>query len=134
MTTESSLPVKAIAFDALAIALFALLARIAHNTPEMPLSFVGWLQTMWPFLLGAGLAWVVIVVMMAPTPASPAAMPAGFGFRTGAVVWVLSVAAGLTIWGMVHGAVPHWSFMLVATLMSGLLIMGWRALASFRRR
>ena len=42
----------AIALDTLAIAVFALLARIAHQTDEMPLNFTGWLSTLWPFLVG----------------------------------------------------------------------------------
>lgn len=127
MHTNNSLPLKAIVFDALAIAAFALLARIAHNTPEMPLSFLGWLQTLWPFLVGAVLAWVVMMAPVDPE-ATDKSFLAGSDYRSGTVVWLLSVAAGLTVWGMVHGDIPHWSFMLVATVMSGLLIIGWRVL------
>ena len=34
--------------DIVAIALFALFARIAHQTDDMPLHAIGWLSTWWP--------------------------------------------------------------------------------------
>ncbi|KAB3519991.1 DUF3054 family protein [Corynebacterium sp. zg254] len=115
------LNVRAAIFDILAILLFALLARIAHNTPEMPLSVLGWLETSWPFLCGTLLGWGVLVLIRR----SPDAQR----FLPGAVVWVFSVATGLTLWGVRHGAFPHWSFIVVATVMSGLLLFGWRGIA-----
>ena len=43
----------AIAADYVAIAAFALLARAAHQSDDMPFNFTGWLSTLWPFALGA---------------------------------------------------------------------------------
>ena len=45
--------VQAAVMDIIAVLLFALLARIAHNSPELPFSWGGVLATAWPFLLGA---------------------------------------------------------------------------------
>ena len=111
--TVQRAPGMALCFDVLAVLLFALLARIAHNTPEMPLSFTGWLDTAWPFLIGV---------------VQPRSGRSGFEFSTGALVWIVNVIVGLGIWGVRHGEVPHWSFMIVATVMSGLLLFGWRGM------
>ncbi|WP_227658999.1 MULTISPECIES: DUF3054 domain-containing protein [unclassified Corynebacterium] len=95
-------------YDALAIALFALLARVAHRSEDMPLTVTGWLSTLWPFLLGVALAWGLITALGrgGATAASP--------WRSLGVVWPLTVAVGLSVWGLRHGAVPHWSFLIVA--------------------
>lgn len=112
---------KKFSFDVAAVALFALLARIAHNTPDMPLSVGGWFATMLPFLAGTVAAYVAV----------PAVRRAPQVMSSGLVVWVATAATGLAIWGMRHGHVPHISFIIVATVMSGVLLIGWRFL--FRR-
>ncbi len=104
--------------DALAIALFALLARMAHQSEEMPFTFAGWLSTLWPFLLGVVLAWVVIAALKWD---GVRIVPAGLS------AWIITAVTGLAIWGLNNGSVPHWSFIIVASVMSGLLMLGWRA-------
>lgn len=113
----------AIAMDTLAIAVFALLARIAHQTDEMPLNLTGWLSTLWPFLVGVALAWVIV------TFAGKAE-----GARSGVLIWLITVATGLTIWGMKNQQLPHWSFIVVASVMSALLMLGWRGVARLIKR
>ena len=118
---QKKLNLPAIAGDIVAIGVFALLARIAHQSEDMPLSFAGWLSTLWPFALGVALGWGV------------AALTGRDGRRVrsgGLMVWLITVVCGLTIWGVKHGAVPHWSFMVVAGTMSALLMLGWRGVAS----
>lgn len=104
--------------DVLAIALFALLARMAHQSEEMPFNFAGWLETLWPFLLGVALAWIVITLA---TWDGARLAPAGLS------AWIITASTGLIIWGVKNGAVPHISFIIVAGVMSGLLMLGWRA-------
>lgn len=113
--------------DVLAIAVFALLARIAHQTEEMPLNFVGWLSTLWPFVIGVIVA---AAVLAAAKWAGERLWPSGV------VAWVITVVVGLVIWGIRNAAVPHWSFIIVATVMSGILMLGWRVIARvvLRRR
>ncbi|WP_151640755.1 DUF3054 domain-containing protein [Corynebacterium sp. 11A] len=107
--------------DVLAIVLFALLARIAHQSDTMPLSAAGVADTAWPFLIGALLAWgVIYLAALEPWRIAPA----------GISVWLCSVIAGLGIWGLRHGALPHWSFIIVASLMSLVLLLGWRLVAA----
>ncbi|WP_151549410.1 MULTISPECIES: DUF3054 domain-containing protein [Corynebacterium] len=107
--------------DVLAIVLFALLARIAHQSDTMPLSAAGVADTAWPFLIGTLLAWgVIYLAALEPWRIAPA----------GISVWLCSVIAGLGIWGLRHGALPHWSFIIVASLMSLVLLLGWRLVAA----
>lgn len=110
----------AVIIDVIAIALFALFARIAHQTEEMPLNAMGWLSTWWPFLLGVGASWLAIIGLK---------LDGHRVFPAGLLTWVVTVVVGLVIWGIRNAAVPHWSFILVATIMSGLLLLGWRAVA-----
>ena len=51
----------------------------------------------------------------------------GGAIRYGVIVWLVTVLTGLAIWAARHAAVPHISFIIVATTMSGLLLLGWRA-------
>jgi len=114
---------NAVIIDVIAVMVFALLARIAHNSEELPLSFGGWLDTTWPFLLGTVLVWSLIVtgrLHRAP----------GSGWVICGVTWVV----GLLFWALRHGQVPHWSFMIVAAVMLVVLLIGWRAVASRIRK
>lgn len=112
--------ISALAADVVAIAVFALFARIAHQTDDMPLNFFGWLSTLWPFLVGVALSWVIII---AAKWNGDRIIPAGIS------AWIVTVVVGLGIWTVRHGEFPHWSFILVATISSGLLMLGWRAIA-----
>lgn len=113
--------------DLIAIAVFALLARMAHQTDEMPLNFMGWLSTLWPFALGVLVAWIITV---SAKRAGEKLWPAGV------YTWVITVVIGLVIWGFRNASIPHWSFIIVATVMSGILLLGWRLVARvvLRRR
>lgn len=118
MKPQIDLP--AAAGDIASVGVFALLARIAHRSAEMPLTFVGWLSTLWPFALGVALGWVVVLLTGKD----------GRRVGGGVMVWVITVITGLTIWGIKHGQFPHWSFMIVAGSMSALLMLGWRGVVA----
>ena len=114
-----------IAFDAVAILLFAFLARIAHRSASMPLTFASWLDTAWPFLVGTLVAsGVVAATKLVPWRIWPA----------GVIIWLTTAVAGLTIWSLRHGHLAHWSFMIVATVMSGMLLISWRAAIRLLRK
>lgn len=111
--------------DVVAIALFALFARIAHRTDDMPLNAMGWLSTWWPFLIGVLASWAIITVRR---------LDGHRVFPAGIMTWVVTVVVGLGIWALRNGDVPHWSFILVASIMSGLLLLGWRGIVRGVRR
>lgn len=105
--------------DCLAIFLFAVLARLAHNSAEMPFTFINVLDTYWPFLAG-----VILGTALIKNEENPRAVGAG------AIVWIATVIVGLAVWATRHSEFPHWSFILVASTMSALLLLGWRAAAN----
>ncbi|MCT1492132.1 DUF3054 domain-containing protein [Corynebacterium sanguinis] len=108
----------AIAADFVAIAAFALLARAAHQSEEMKFNFAGWLETFLPFAVGVALAWLITRE------------------NRGWLIWLITLVVGLIIWGFYRDKLPHWSFVIVASSMSALLMLGWRgvvALAQKRR-
>lgn len=107
--------------DLLAMAIFGLLARAAHQTPDMPFTFAGWVDTTWPFLLGALVGHLVFRLIRMRLP-------------SGLVVWMCAVVVGLGIWAIRHQAMPHWSFILVASTMSAILLFGWRGLGRLADR
>ncbi|MDO4761171.1 MAG: DUF3054 domain-containing protein [Corynebacterium sp.] len=98
--------------DILATFVFAVLARLAHGGLSVPAV----LDTWWPFALGALAAGAVIFAFGHD----------GTTWRSGVIVWGLCTVVGLKIWAFRHGEIPHISFIIVATIMSGLLILGWR--------
>lgn len=115
MTKRITRP-SAIAADYVAIAVFALLARAAHQSDEMPFNFTGWLSTLWPFALGVTLGWLIARE------------------NKGGIIWAVTVITGLVIWGIRNGSIPHWSFIIVATTMSALLMLGWRGVAKLVKK
>lgn len=120
-TSTRHTPARPIIFDAIALAVFALLARIAHQSADMPLSFVGWLSTLWPFLIGLGLGWLLL------SRATALTVSGARNGRGAAIVWLCTIIVGLVIWALRNGAVPHWSFVLVASATSAVFMFGWRA-------
>ena len=120
LPSRSKSAVTAVICDLVAIAAFALFARIAHQSAEAPLNFLSWLNTAWPFWLGALAAWLLL----------------WFGFLGGRSghelssalpVWLGTVLVGLGVWTLRNGELPHWSFVIVACTVSALLLWGWRA-------
>lgn len=108
----------AIAADFVAIAAFALLARAAHQSEEMKFNFAGWLEAFLPFAVGVALAWLIT------------------RNNRGWLIWLITLVVGLVIWAFYRDKLPHWSFVIVASSMSALLMLGWRgvvALAQKRR-
>ena len=111
---------SAFGLDILAIVIFALLARLAHNN-DSGLTLTGWAHTAWPFLLGVIIVWGALWFNLLGARG-------GYEFSVGAIVWFVTVVTGLVIWSIRNSAVPHWSFILVATTMSAVLLFGWRGI------
>lgn len=116
-----SIPVPAVAAaDAVAILVFATVGRMSHAEG---LTVAGVAQTAWPFLVGAALGWVVTSVLLRRPP---------LDYPGGVLVWVGTIAGGMTL-RAVTGAGVALSFVVVASLVTGVLLLGWRALAARRR-
>lgn len=105
---------KTLMKDIIAVLVFAVLARAAHGG----LGLAQIADTFWPFAVGA---------LVGTGIATVALRGAGSAIRYGVIVWLVTVLTGLAIWAARHAAAPHISFIIVATTMSGLLLLGWRA-------
>ena len=86
---------------------------------------VGVAATAWPFLTGTLLGWVLSRGWRRPTAVAP----------TGVTVWVCTVAVGMLL-RKVSSAGVAVSFVAVASTVTALLLLGWRAalLPVLRRR
>lgn len=109
--------------DVLAVSAFALAGRRSHAealTPE------GWWQTAWPFLAGLGLGWLLVVATSATWPTR---------LWHGVWVWLATVFGGMALREMSDQGTAT-PFVVVATLVVGTLLLGWRAVTELldRRR
>ena len=110
-------PPVGLLLDAVAVVVFAAAGRASHQEGS-PVS--GALYTAWPFLLATAVAWVVLRLWRQRWPV---ALP------DGVFVWLGTLAGGMAA-RSASGLGTHWSFVLVAALVLGLLLLGWRAVAA----
>jgi uncharacterized membrane protein (GlpM family) len=103
----------AIALDAALVVGFAALGRRSH---EEGVTLAGVLEVAAPFLIALAAGWLVARAWRAPA-----------ALRTGAVVWAVTVAGGLLVRSTVFDRGVALSFMVVAAITLGVLLVGWRA-------
>ena len=117
------------AADVVAVLFFATVGRSSHAEG---ITATGVLTTAWPFLAGVALGWVVVRLWRGGRP-----LPAGVSTRhtalEGAVVALVAVAAGMLL-RRATGSGTDPAFVVVATLVLGALLVGWRVLWSVLRR
>ena len=111
-------PGVAFLVDVVLVVVFAAVGRASHDESN---ALVGALSTAWPFLVGTALGWIVV--------------------RFTRRVWPVDVAPGVTVWfatvlvGMVLrravGSGTAVSFVVVASVVLALFLLGWRALGAF---
>ncbi len=116
-------PLLVFLIDAVLVVVFATFGRGAHSEGLGAAQVWG---TAWPFLVGLVAGWVLVL----------ATRRALTSVRTGVVLWVVTLVVGMVIRGLGDGRIPHWSFMIVAGIATGVFLIGWRAVraAIVRRR
>jgi hypothetical protein len=98
--------------DVVALVLFAALGRNNHSSASSPLEIAA------PFIVGGAVGWVIARGWRDP-----------FALATGVQVWLATVVVGMFLrWGVWDRGVQL-SFVIVATLFTGLFLLGWRAVA-----
>lgn len=107
--------------DVVLIVAFAVIGRSSHGEAFAPL---GLWTTAYPFLAGWALAFVVTQAWRRPFAVWP----------TGVVAWLLTVAVGMALrvatgQGVVDGNPLPVSFVIVATIVLGVFLVGWRLVA-----
>lgn len=126
MTLDRASRTRALPALAADLALIALFAAVGRRNHAEGLSIGGVAETAWPFVAGAVVGWLISRGWRRPTAVVP----------TGITIWVCAVAVGMLLRKATSEGTAA-SFITVATLTIGLLLLGWRAAvtrASGRRR
>jgi len=103
------------ALDVILVLVFVVVGRVSHGEE---LSLLGILVTLWPFLVGLVIGHLLMRAWRAP-------------FRvvwTGIGIWIATVAVGMLL-RLASGQGIALSFVLVATVVLGIFLLGWRAFA-----
>lgn len=101
---------------------FCALGRRSHDEG---LNLTGIATTAWPFLTGTAVGWLAARGWRRPTAVAP----------TGVVVWLSTVVVGMVLRKVTSAGVAA-SFVVVATTVTALLLLGWRVAVglTLRRR
>ncbi|WP_167395119.1 DUF3054 domain-containing protein [Cryobacterium aureum] len=104
--------------DAGVVLAFAAIGRLSHGE-----SLAGIGETYWPFLGGLIIGWLVLRAWRHPRTI----------VWTGLGVWIATVAGGLLL-RLASGQGVQLSFAIVTTIVLGVFLLGWRAIAALVQR
>lgn len=116
MTTDSPPRARALAAFTADLTFVALFAAVGRRNHAEGLSIGGVVETAWPFVAGTVIGWLISRAWRRPTAVVP----------TGITIWVCAVAVGMLLRKATSEGTAA-SFITVATLTIGLLLLGWRA-------
>ena len=124
MPPDSDLRTRPVALalvaDAVCVVVFCTIGRRSHAEG---LSVAGIAENAWPFLAGAGVGWLLSRGWRRPVTLAP----------TGIVVWVCTIVVGMLLRKATSQGVSP-SFVVVASLVTAVLLLGWRAAAQLVSR
>ncbi|ASW92291.1 DUF3054 domain-containing protein [Mycobacterium marseillense] len=111
-----------LAVDVVGVLVFCAVGRRSHDEG---LNVTGVAATAWPFLTGTAIGWLAARGWRRPTVVAP----------TGVVVWLSTVVVGMVLRKATAAGVAA-SFVVVATTVTALLLLGWRVAVglTLRRR
>jgi hypothetical protein len=112
---------RAALLDIASVVVFVAVGRRSHD--EDGNAVVGALKVAGPFLIALAVGWGVLQAWRRPD-----------ALRTGVVVWILTVALGMVLRHWVFDRGTATSFIVVATIALGVLLLGWRIVVTRRRR
>ena len=118
--TTSSKTLASVAADTIAVIVFCAVGR---RSRAEGLTVAGVAETAWPFLSGALIGWLLSRGWRHPTALAP----------TGLTVWLATVIVGMVLRKATSQGVAI-SFIVVASLVTALLLLGWRAIANATRK
>jgi uncharacterized membrane protein YbjE (DUF340 family) len=107
--------------DVVSVLVFAVAGRNAHDESSGASTVI---TIAAPFLIGLAAGWI----------ASANARRAPTAIRTGVLLWVTTVGLGLVLRRTVWDRGTALSFVIVATLVLGALLVGWRAMLVLAHR
>ena len=106
--------------DVVCVIVFCTIGRRSHAEG---VTVAGIAQTAWPFLAGTGVGWLLIGGWRRPFTVIPVGM----------VVWVCTVVVGMVLRNVTSAGVSA-SFVVVASVSTAVLLLGWRAAAALFQR
>ncbi|MED5811482.1 DUF3054 domain-containing protein [Mycolicibacterium sp. 050232] len=106
--------------DLICVVVFCTIGRRSHAEG---ITLAGVAETAWPFLTGTVVGWLLSRGWQRPTSLAP----------TGIVVWVSTVVVGMVLRKLTSAGVAV-SFIVVASLVTALLLLGWRGVLAVRGR
>ena len=101
--------------DVASVLVFCAIGRRSHDEG---IDIAGVASTSWPFLSGTLVGWLVSQAWRRPAAVYP----------TGVTVWLCTVVVGMLL-RKVSSAGVAGSFVVVASAVTALLLLGWRAIA-----
>jgi hypothetical protein len=110
----------ALIIDIVCVVVFCTIGRRSHAEG---LTLGGVAETSWPFLSGTLIGWLISRAWRAPRALAP----------TGVAVWVSTVVVGMLLRKASSQGVAV-SFIVVASLVTALLLLGWRVVAGLIAR
>lgn len=114
-------PVIAAVVDVVLVIVFCVIGRRSHDEAN---AVAGLATTAWPFVVGAVVGWVATWALYRDKFDAFLIVP------TGVLVWVSTVVVGMIL-RVVSGQGTAFSFVLVASTVLALFLLGWRALYRF---
>ena len=106
--------------DVVGVVVFCAVGRRSHDEG---LNIAGVATTAWPFLSGTAVGWLVSRAWRRPTALVP----------TGVVVWLCTVVVGMGLRKASSAGVAA-SFVVVASSVTAVLLLGWRAVVGLTQR
>lgn len=120
-SSEQTRPaLTALATDIVCVVVFCTIGRRSHAEG---LTLSGIAETAWPFLVGTLTGWLASRAWQRPAALVP----------TGIAVWLCTVVVGMLLRKVTSAGVAP-SFIVVASLSTALLLLGWRAGAALLTR
>ena len=114
---------SALVVDVVAVTVFAILGRSSHAEAN---TLLGVLSTAWPFLVGVAVGHLLCRVA-GDLRGDPT------GRRPGLVVWASTLLVGMVL-RVTSGDTAAWSFIIVASIVLALFLLGWRTAVRLVRR
>jgi hypothetical protein len=120
MAIDSHRAGASLAADIVCVLVFCTIGRRSHAEG---LTVTGIAETAWPFLTGTAVGWLLSRAWRQPSAIAP----------TGVVVWVATVVVGMLLRKLTATGVAA-SFIVVASISTAVLLLGWRLAAGLLRR
>jgi hypothetical protein len=117
-TTKSRAGLAALT-DVICVLVFCAVGRRSHAEG---LTAAGVAETAWPFLTGTAVGWLLARGWRRPTDPAP----------TGLIVWIATVTVGMAL-RRLSGQGVAVSFVVVASTVTAVLLLGWRLLTRLTR-